>query len=116
MWSRAIEVLLGIWLLASPFVFAFPAERPAWWLNDLAAGGFVILFGLLSFWNPVRKAHLLSLLVACWLIAFAYYHGLGDAPPASQNHLAVGLALLMFAVIPNHASDPPHSWSEPSPS
>lgn len=112
MWSRIVEILIGLWLCTSPFLFGHSHSNLAWWINDIAAGGCVILFALLAFWHPTRRAHLLTLLVAFWLIGFAYYHGLGDAPPASQNHLAVGLLLLMFAVIPNHASDPPVSWAK----
>lgn len=111
MWSRMIEVLIGGWLCASPFVFRHPDLQSGWWINDLATGGCIIAFSLLSFWHPTRRAHLLNLLVATWLVAFAYFQGLADAPPASQNHLAVGVTLLMFAIIPNHASDPPESWA-----
>jgi hypothetical protein len=111
MWSRFIEILFGVWLCVSPFVFQHSNSNLAWWINDIAAGGCIIVFALLSFWHRTRRAHLLTLLVACWLIGFAYYFGLGDAAPASQNHLAAGVVLLMFAVIPNHASDPPGSWA-----
>ena len=118
MWSRVIEVMFGVWLLISPFIFSHPASATGWWINDMVAGGGVILFGLLSFWHPTRNAHLLSLLVGCWLIGFAYYHGLGDAPPASQNHLAVGFMLLMLLVATHviwlverqRNSDFPHSY------
>jgi hypothetical protein len=92
-------------------VFAHSDANLAWWINDIAAGVGIIVFGLLSFWHPTRRAHLLTIFVACWLIGFAYTYGLGDAAPASQNHLAVGFMLLMFAVIPNKASDPPGSWA-----
>jgi hypothetical protein len=111
MWSRVIEILFGAWLCASPFLFGHSASNLAWSINDMATGACIMVFGLLSFWQPTRRAHLFTLLVAFWLIGFAYYHGFGDAPSASQNQLAVGLMLLMFAVIPNHASDPPRTWA-----
>lgn len=115
MWSRIIEALLGIWLCLSPYVFRHPESNSAWWINDMLAGGGIVVLSLLSFWPSTRKAHLLNLVVACWLIVFAYSQGLGDAPAASQNHLVVGLTLLMFAIIPNHASDPPAIWAGKTP-
>ena len=112
MWSRVVEVMLGCWLLMSPFLFAHPADSTALWVNDLACGTAVMLFGLFSYWHPTRHAHLLSMVVAGWLIAFAYWHGFGRATAAAQNHLILGLLLLMFAVIPNDASRPAADWVE----
>jgi hypothetical protein len=112
MWSRVVEVMLGCWLLMSPFLFAHPAGSTALWVNDLACGAAVIVFGLFSYWRPTRHAHLLSLFVGSWLIVFAYWHGFGGATAAAQNQLILGLLLLMFAVIPNDASQPAPGWIE----
>lgn len=105
MWSRVVEIMLGCWLLVSPFVFAHPATEAGWWITDFTAGLVVIAFGLLSFWKPTQHAHLLTILVGGGLIGFAYTH-IGEAPPAAQNQALVGWLLLMFAVIPNMATRP----------
>ena len=110
MWSRVVEVMLGVWLVISPFVFSHPESIRSWWINDQSTGSLVVLFGLCSYWRPTRFAHTLTIVVACWLIGFAYVHGLGGPAAASQNHLIIGILLLMFAVIPNHASRPSRSW------
>lgn len=110
MWSRVVEVMLGCWLLISPFVFAHQPEDVGLWANDLACGSAIIVFGLFSWWRPTRHAHLLSVAVAGWLVAFAYREGLGGASPAAQNHMVLGLLLLMFAIIPNDAAQPPREW------
>lgn len=112
MWSRVVEVMLGAWLVISPFIFRHPPSNPGLWINDLAVGTAVIAFGVLSYWGPARLAHLLTILVGCWLIGFAYRQGFGDPSTASQNHLVLGLILMMFAIIPNDASQPPKSWDE----
>jgi len=109
MWSRVVEVMLGCWLLVSPFVFSHPESRAGWWINDLGSGSAVIVFGLLSFWRPTQHAHLLTALVGGWLIGFAYTH-IGAAPPAAQNHVLLGWLLVMFAVIPNLATRPPKDF------
>lgn len=110
MWSRVVEVMLGCWLLMAPFLFQHPAERHGWWINDFSAGSVVILFGLISYWKPTRHAHLLTIIAGGWLIGFAFSQAERLAAPALQSDAIVGLLLLMFAIIPNHASRPPVSW------
>lgn len=117
MWARTAEIMLGCWLLLSPFIFRHPAEATAWWINDLACGTIVILLALLSFWafpiwRTVRRAHLGILAVALWMIAFAF--ALADYPPAPalQNDIVLALLLLMLALVPNEAELPPEEWQE----
>jgi hypothetical protein len=110
MWARIIEVTLGCWLALSPFIFRHSAEARTLWVNDLLSATIVIVLALVSFWPPLRFAHLANLLVALWLIAFGFWASSYPAPPALQNSIIVGLLLLMFAIIPNEASLPPRSW------
>ena len=113
MWSRVVEIMLGCWLLISPFIFQHESGQVALWANDLGCGTAVILFALFSYWHPTRHAHVATMAVALWLIGFAYWHGFGSAPPASQNHVILGMLLGMFAVIPNEATRPaPAAWEE----
>lgn len=112
MWSRVVEIMLGVWLMISPFIFSHPDSQTSWWINDLTTGTAIVIFGLFAFWSKTRYAHLLTLVTACWLMFFAYLKGFGDPPAAMQNNLVTGICLLMFSVIPNEASQPPKSWDE----
>jgi hypothetical protein len=107
MWARVVEVMLGGWLALSPFIFRHTADQPALWFNDLFCALAVITFALLSFWPPLRQAHLAICGTALWLIGFGFVASPPPAPPALQNHILVGLLLLMFGVVPNEASLPP---------
>ena len=111
MWSRITEILLGCWLIASPFVFGHAHDESFWWVMDVGVGSVVILLAAASYWTRTQHAHLLLLLVTCVLFGLAYSQ-FGDPPPAAQNRALVGLLLLMFALIPNRASQPSPSWSE----
>jgi len=108
MWARAIEVMLGCWLAMSPFVFRHGSEERMLWINDLTCGLAIVTLALLSFWSPLRYMHLAILAPAFWLVFFGFIAG-HPAPPASQNHILLGLLLLMFAIIPNEANSPPLS-------
>ena len=115
MWSRVVEFMLGCWLAISPFIFAHPADEPTLWATDWIAACVVIAFALLSYWRPLRHIHLLTAVLACGLIAAGRFLSPGDVPPAAQNQIVVGLLLLMFALVPNHASRPPDAWYAASP-
>jgi hypothetical protein len=107
MWPRAVEVMLAVWLAASPFVFRHPFDRPSWWWNDLGVALFVATVSLWSCGGRTIRAHLLNVVAAVWLVAFGYV-GAGDhPPPAAQNAIVVGLVLLMVALIPSEANLPP---------
>lgn len=115
MWARVVEVMLGFWLIISPFLFGhYPSDRPLW-MNDLICGSAVVLLAFLSFWSLpfcrfLRYAHVLILGIAFWLIGFGYFGGGYPASAGYQNDIFLGLTLLLLAIIPNEASQPPPSW------
>jgi hypothetical protein len=111
MWARVIEAMLGCWLAMSPFVFRLPGSETTLWTLNLVGAVVVILLSLLSYWQPTQYAHLVTLFVALFFIAFGRLAESEPSPPL-QNLIFVGLLLLMFAMVPNHASQPPRGWRE----
>jgi hypothetical protein len=112
MWPRVVEVMIGVWLAMSPFIFHPSFEHPPYWWSDFACSVLVMTFALLSFWHPTRKAHLLQIVMGLWLMAWAYANGFvrEPVPPSLQNNVMTGFTLLMFAILPNRASRPTASW------
>jgi hypothetical protein len=110
MWPRVVEIMLGLWLLISPWIFGHYPEDRELWLNDLLCAGVVVIVACLSFWRPTRYAHLFLLIVGAWLAAFAWFGGGYPAAPGYQNEFFVGLTLLFFAFIPTRAAEPPEDW------
>jgi hypothetical protein len=110
--TRVIEVMLGCWLAMSPFIFRHPANDRVLWFNDLFSAIAVIVLAVISFWPPLRFAHVANLAVALWLIAFGFWVSPYAAPSALQNDIVVGLLLLMFAIVPNDATQPPGLWCD----
>lgn len=111
MWSRVVEILLGLWLAAGAVVVPQLSQQSPWRLIDIGLGSVTIVLAAVSFWPRARHAHLLLLAVGAVLIGTGYLF-LGAPPPAAQNRAVVGLLLLMFGIIPNHASRPPSSWAD----
>ncbi len=112
MWSRVTEVMLGFWLVLSPFIFRHSLDQSAFWINDFSCGFSVIICALLSFWPSLQQVHLVIIGVALWLIGFGFFASPYPTPPALQNNIIIGWLLLMFAIILNEANLPPRSWEE----
>lgn len=112
MWARVVEVMFGCWLAVSPFIFGHPDDVPALWWNDFLCATAIIALALLSYYRPLQYAHLALIAVGLWLVGFGYVNSTPPAAPAYQNEIFVGLFLLMFAIIPNEASQPPAAWRE----
>ncbi|QDS92831.1 hypothetical protein FF011L_15800 [Roseimaritima multifibrata] len=110
MWGRVVEIMTAVWLAMSPWIFHASSDQLLM-AADLGVAFLIALLAGLSYWHPTRNAHLLTLLVAVGLIIWGRFAG--TPPPFEhQNHIVVGLFLLMIALIPNEASTPPIAWRE----
>jgi hypothetical protein len=110
MWPRVIEGMLGCWLLVTPFVFRGTTAVEDYTTSAIVSGGVVIVMAVLSFWEPTRLARFVTLGVSLWLALHGYFAAERPGPPAAQNEIMIGLTLLLFAIIPNEASQPPRAW------
>lgn len=110
MWARVVEFMLGCWLAISPFVFRYGPEDTFQMMTDFALAAAITTLSLLSYWQPTRQAHLLTALLALGMIVYGRFAAPVPIPAALQNYILVGLLLLMFAIVPNHASQPPPAW------
>lgn len=113
MWPRTIELMLGAWLLVSPFVFAGTTAADSYTATTVACGALVVLLSLLAFWEPCRLAHVGTLLVALGLAGHGYFAAARPGPPAAQNELMIGLLLLLFVILPSETNQPPRPWRAP---
>jgi hypothetical protein len=110
MWARVVEFMLGCWLAISPFIFRHPADEWGLWVVDWGAACLVMAFALLSYWPPLKRMHLATAVLSIGLIAVGRFF-FGEHPPAgAQNQIMIGLLLLMFALVPSHASSRPEAW------
>ena len=108
MWGRVVEIMTAVWLAMSPWIFHASDNQSLMWA-DLGVGLLIAVLAALSYWHPTRYAHLLILAVAIGLIGWGRLAG--TPPPFEhQNHIVIGLFLLMIALIPNDASNPPTMW------
>ena len=115
MWARQMELMVGLWLLVSPFVFSHEPDARFLWTHDLGVGAFVCVVALASHWHRLWRAHLVLLPVACWLAIAGWWGTRGGGehpPPAYQSWILTGMLLGMFAIVPPNASQPPRAWRD----
>ena len=113
MWPRVTELVIAAWLAASPWVLPAPTGAESFLrANALVCAALIALFALLSFRAAFEKAHLLSIAMALWIIGVAFAAPNPPPPAMYQNFVVAGLLLLMIAVLPSRASEPPKAWRE----
>lgn len=110
MWPRAVELMLGLWLAVTPFVFLRDSGTAEVWAPAFGGALLICLFSSLSFMNRARRAHLLNMPLALALCAYGYLMAGTPPAPIFQAFLVTGLVLLLFAFIPPEANQPPLSW------
>jgi hypothetical protein len=88
--ASGINVVLGIWLIISPFVLAFARNQTAKW-NDIAVGIAVALVSLSggNWWNVV---------LGIWLIISPFVLGFANAPTILWNNIVLGVLVFIVAV------------------
>jgi len=90
-WS-AINILLGLWLIASPFLLGFRHLHPAI-LNNVIVGIVLALFALIrvSLAYSHRGWSWCNVLLGVWLVISPFAIRLADNPAVMWNNVIVGL-------------------------
>ena len=115
MWPRVAEIVLGCWLVVSPWLLPDQQRSASWHVNALVCGLLVVGLAALSFFPSLRKAHLAEILIGLWLLGSAYWSATHPAPPLVQSNILTALFLLNFAIIPSQATLPAPAWRDASP-
>jgi hypothetical protein len=106
-WARLCEIVIGLWLIASPHVL--PGDYASMAV-DYAAGGCVLLLAFASFWRRTRHAHLVTAVLAILASVAVWLTAPVPSPPIVQSRFLAALTLLMLAIVPNRASQPADAW------
>lgn len=96
-WKDAVNLVLGLWLIASPWALNFATERmPSWnaWTVGVVIAG-AALAALIAFhkWEEWVEAAF-----GLWLIASPYLLGFATQMNATWNHVIVGIIVAALAI------------------
>ena len=112
MWPRMVELGMGVWLIASPWIFNHRDSSSPFFAKDLVCGGLVVMLSLLSWWKPASWAHYFTGGVAAWLGIHTWWFVERPGPPAAQNEITLAVLLVTMFLLPNQASEPPAAWRD----
>jgi hypothetical protein len=94
MWAQVINVLLGIWLMASPAFFDFEGTGRT---NDLIIGPMAAGFALIALWEVTRAVGKVNVGLGTWLVIAPWILGYGSLVPAI-NDFVIGIMLSGLAM------------------
>ena len=117
--ASGLNVVLGCWLIASPWIFGYVVSASAFW-NSIVVGALVALLALSRFSAPRSGTGLnwLSVLLGLWAIVSPWIYGYWGHEAAKWNSVAVGLAVAvvaMLAALGGRASSGSQHRGDPTP-
>ena len=96
-WQDVVSVLVGLWLIASPWVLGIHG-------NVAAMGNFVVLgavlvgFSVTEFFIPESWEEWSELVIGLWLMGSPWILEFTGIPAAAQNAVASGFLITVLAV------------------
>jgi nucleoside-diphosphate-sugar epimerase len=100
LWAHFVVILLGVWLISSPFALGFSGEA-GMTVSDVASGALIVLFGALSLSARFGWAQWATAFVGIWLL-FAPLVFWTGSPAAYVNDTLVGVLVISLAVLVPH--------------
>ena len=107
MWARISEMILGVWIAVSHWIFAYDTG-----LSNFGIAGLIWILAGVSFFPKWNKMHLLQLVPIGWMLYEGFIYPTPILPFALQNYVVTAFLLLMFAPLPSWAADHPIPWQK----
>lgn len=96
-WQDPLNVILGLWMAASPWLLSYAGEQGATW-NAVVFGLIVAGAELTALFKVMAWEEWGSLAVGVWLAISPWVVGFSDIAAATWNAVIVGLAVAVLAL------------------
>jgi hypothetical protein len=97
-WQDVAMLVLGLWLIVSPFVLQYPDTLGIAALNSYVFGFGVMLFAAIALIKPQMWEEWTNLVLGIWLIVAPVVLGFKTETDATANHLLIGLLIVIDAL------------------
>ena len=90
-----INILLGLWVMASPAVLALSGSAAD--INYIA-GPLIVTFGVIALWDINRSVRYTNVPIGLWLVISAFvlpFHG-----PAVWSNIVAGILVAALSLVP----------------
>lgn len=98
--ANALRLLVGLWVMDAPFIYAPLGVSPVTVWNDLICGGLVVMLATmrLVFIREARAFRIAHLLLGVWIAVAPWALDSADDPIYIWNSLACGTAIAALAL------------------
>jgi hypothetical protein len=95
-WRDAINLVLGIWLIVSPFALGYAGPTtPAW--NAYVIGVIVAVLSAAALWQFQKWEEWVSAVLGAWLLVSPWILGFSVGDVATWNQVGVGIVVGILA-------------------
>jgi hypothetical protein len=94
-WQDVVILVLGFWLIVSPFVMQYPDLTGIAALNSYVFGFGVMVFAAIALYRPQMWEEWINLVLGIWLLVAPIVLGFRSETDAVANHLLVGLLIVI---------------------
>ncbi len=102
-WQDTIALILGAWLIASPWLLGFTGVSVAMW-NAVLFGALIMVMALMAIFNFHEWEEWADMVIGLWLVAspwtlgFARTYDVMSTNAATWNFVVLGLLTIAMAV------------------
>lgn len=98
-WRDWINLMLGLWMIASPWALGFvDGEKAVVW-SAWMLGASIVLFAALAMYTPkIWEEEVITILLGIALVTSPWVLGFADRVSPTTNAVTVGLLVIAFGV------------------
>lgn len=98
--ASGINVILGIWLIISPWVYGYAATARGTAWNSIFVGILVLIFGSMRYQSPHAHVNLswANIVLGAWTVLSPWIYAYTDSSGPLLNSVIVGFAVLVLAI------------------
>src|SRR6266511_1172764 len=96
-WKDAVNLVLGVWLVISPWVFGFVADYAPTW-NAWVIGVVIAIAALAALVSFNKWEEWVNAVFGVWLALSPLILGFGSLTYATWNHVVVGAIVAILAI------------------
>jgi hypothetical protein len=96
--ASIIDIILGIWVLISPWVLVFIFPAQLW--NNVAVGGLIVILSGIQASAPLKSLGIswLNFLLGLWLIISGFVMGPPAQPTFFWNQVILGIVVAIASI------------------
>jgi hypothetical protein len=98
--ASTINILLGIWIVISPWVYGIGSATSGMIANSIIVGGLILIFGAIRDASPHARTGFswANIVLGAWTVISPWIYQYSGTMPRVWNSVIVGLAVIALAI------------------